>query len=289
MTKVYDGNIMKVLVIGGSGYVGSNVVRLITADKVTYFSRSKHPELAKLGFEWIQGDITDEEKVKSSVKDYDMIVDAAGAEFPADVAFSVNVNGIKNIANALNKNDTGQRLVYLSAINVHYGTTDFFRTKRTGEDNAALVKNHLNVRPSLIFGNGDPFTEKLIKLVKENNFGKLPSGGSLSPVHIADVVKVIEEAKDIRGSVDICSRDKVSFADLINMGLELTGKNKKGVITGRFGYKGAVQKLKDASVFTPEEVDKYLIDYYRENTYLDRFIKTPIKFGDYLKERISKA
>ena len=280
---------MKVLVIGGTGYVGSNVAKLITADKVTYFSRNENPELSKMGHEWIQGDITDEEKVKNAVKDFDMVVDAAGAESPAETAFSVNVKGIKYIANALNKYDTGQRLVYFSAINVHYGTTDFFRTKRTGEDNAALVKNHLNVRPSLIFGNGDIFTEKLIRLVNENRFGKLPDGGSLSPVHISDVVKVIEEAKDIRGSVDISSREKVSFAELVNMALEFSGKNKHGIVTGRFCYKGAVQKLKEAGVFTPEEVEKYLIDYYRENTYLDRFVKDPVKYVDYLKERIAKA
>lgn len=280
---------MKVLVIGGSGYVGRNIVKLISADEVKYFSRNENQELKDGGFQWIKGDITVPEQVSEAVKNFDTVIDAAGVESPGDQAFAVNVNGIKNIAAALNKNDTNQRLVYLSSINVHYGTTDFLRTKRTGEDNAALVKNHLNVRPSVIFGNGDLFTSKIRKITSDNSLGKLPSGGSLSPVHIEDVVKVIEAAKDLRGAVDISSRDKISLAGIINLSLELQNKKTRKVIEGKFGWKKAVENLKSLSVFTPDEVEKYLLDYYRENTYLDRFVKEPKSYREYLKAEISKA
>ena len=276
---------MKVLVIGGTGYVGSNIVRLINADEVKYFSRNENKSLSDKGFKWIQGDITVAEKVSEAVKDADMVVDAAGVETPSQEAFAVNVTGVKNIAAALNKNDTNQRLVYMSAINVHYGTTDFFRTKRTGEDNAALVKNHLNVRPSVIFGNGDRFTEKVLKIASLQSLGKLPSGGSLSPVHIEDVVRVIEAAKDLRGSVDISSRDKISLADIINLALEMQGKKVRKVVEG-FGLSKAVERLKSLSIFTPDEVDKYLLDYYRENTYLDRFVRESRSYREYLKTAV---
>lgn len=274
---------MKVIVIGGSGYVGSNIAKHITADKVSYYSRSKNEELDKAGIEWIQGDILDAEKVMQSVKDCDMVVDAAGIDTETDQKFfDVNVNGVKNIVSALNKYDTDQRLVYLSSINVHYGTTEFFRTKRTGEDNAALVKNHLNVRPSVVFGNGDRFTEKLFRLTDER-ISKLPSGGSISPVHVEDLVRVIERAKDLRGAVDVCSRDKITFAESINLAFEVAGKSPKKIVTGKFGYNSAVEALKNANVFTSEEVDKFLLNFYRENTYLDRFVKEPISFREYVR------
>lgn len=274
---------MKVIVIGGSGYVGRNIALHISADKVAYYSRSKNDELEKAGMEWIQGDILNAEKVMESVKDYDMVVDAAGIDTESDQKFfDVNVNGVKNIVAALEKYDTDQRLVYLSSINVHYGTTEFFRTKRTGEDNAALVKNHLNVRPSVVFGNGDKFTEKLFKLTGER-VSRLPSGGSISPVHVEDLVRVIERAKDLRGAVDVCSRDKITFAEAINLAFEKAGKGQKRIVEGKFGYKSAVDGLKNTNVFTSEEVDKYLLNFYRENTYLDRFVKEPISFREYLK------
>ena len=279
---------MKVIVIGGSGYIGRNISQHITADKVAYYSRSHSEELDKAGVEWIKGDILDAEKVMESVKDYDMVVDAAGIDSELEQKFfDVNVNGVKNIVAALNKYDTDQRLVYLSSINVHYGTTEFFRTKRTGEDNASLVKNHLNVRPSVIFGNNDKFTQKLFKLT-EHRISKLPSGGAISPVHVEDLVKVIERAKDLRGAVDVCSRDKITFASAINLAFEKAGKGARKVVDGKFGYKGAVEALKGANAFTPEEVDKYLLNFYRENTYLDRFVKEPISFREYIKNYSSK-
>ena len=274
---------MKVIVIGGSGYIGRNVAQHITADKVSYYSRSNSQELDKAGIEWIKGDILDADKVMESVKDYDMVVDAAGIDSESEQKFfDVNVNGVKNIVAALNKYDTDQRLVYLSSINVHYGTTEFFRTKRTGEDNAALVKNHLNVRPSVVFGNNDRFTQKLFKLT-EQRIPKLPTGGAISPVHVEDLVRVIERAKDLRGAVDVCSRDKITFAEAINLACEKAGKSPKKIVTGKFGYRGAVDALKNANVFTSDEVDKYLLNFYRENTYLDRFVKEPVSFREYIK------
>ncbi len=274
---------MKVIVIGGSGYIGRNIAQHIEAEKVAYYSRSKNEELDRAGIEWIQGDILDEEKVMESVKDYEMVVDAAGIDTETDQKFfDVNVKGVKNIVAALEKYDTDQRLVYLSSINVHYGTTEFFRTKRTGEDNAALVKNHLNVRPSVVFGNGDKFTEKLFNLTA-SRLSKLPSGGSISPVHVEDLVRVIERAKDLRGSVDVCSRDRITFAEAINLAYEKKGARPRKIIEGKFGHNSAVEALKGANVFTGEEVDKYLLNFYRENTYLDRFVKEPISFRDYIK------
>lgn len=274
---------MKVIVIGGSGYVGSNIATHIEAEKVTYYSRSKNSELDKKGIEWIQGDILDAEKVMEAVKGYDMVVDAAGIDDESEQKFfDLHIQGPKNIVAALQKYDTDQRLVYLSTVNTHYGSTDFFRSKGIGEDNVAMVKSHLNVRPSVIFGNGDKFTSKLFKLTS-HRLSKLPSGGSLSPVHIEDLVRIIERAKDLNGAVDVCSRDRISFADSINLAYENVGEKPKTIVEGKSGHSSAVDALKATNVFTSGEVDRYLMNYYRENTYIDRFIKEPISFREYLK------
>ncbi len=274
---------MKVIVIGGSGYIGRNIAQLIEAEKVVYYSRSKSSELEKKGFEWIQGDILDAEKVKEAVKDYDMVIDAAGIEDESKQKFfDVHVTGVKNIVAALEKYDTDQRLVYLSTINTHYGGTDYFRSKGIGEDNAAILKNHLNVRPSVVFGNGDKFTERIYQLT-EKKLSKLPSGGSLSPVHIEDLVKVIERAKDINGSVDVCSRDQLTFAEAINLVYEKRGVGARGVAEGKGSRNSAINSLKAAGVFKDYEVDRYLMNYHRENNYLDRFVKEPLSYRDYVK------
>lgn len=275
---------MKVIVIGGSGYIGKNIAQHIEAEKISYYSRSKSNDLEKTGIEWIQGDILDADKVRESVKDYDMVIDAAGIDSEEKQKFfDVHVTGVKNIVAALQKYDTDQRLVYLSTINTHYGGTQYFRTKGLGEDNAALVKNHLNVRPSVVFGNGDRFTERLFKLTS-HRLSKLPSGGSLSPVHVEDLVRIIERSKDLKGAVDVCSRDRISFADAINLAYESKGMGAKSIVEGKSGRNSAIEALKGTGIFSGDEIEKYLQNLYRENTYLDRFIKEPISFREHIKK-----
>ena len=280
---------MKLIVIGGSGYIGSNLALHMGAEKVAYYSRHRNPVLDSKGVEWIEGNILDSTKVAEAIKDFDTIVDAAGIyEENEQKFFDVHVNGVKNLVSAINKYDTGQRLIYLSAINVHYGQTDFLRTKRTGEDNAALVKNHLNVRPSLVFGNGDTFTEKLFKLAG-SGLSRLPGGGPISPVHVEDLAKVIVGAKDIKGAVDVSSRERISFADAVNLARKRLGKPELKVVDGRLGYSGAVEKVIETGIFKKYEVERYLTNLYRENTYIDRFVKEPASFTEFINRYEVKA
>ncbi len=273
---------MKLIVIGGSGYIGSNLALHMGAEKVAYYSRHKNPLLESKGIEWIEGSILDPARVADAIKDYDTIVDAAGIYEENDQKFfDVHVNGVKNLVSAINKYDTGQRLIYLSAINVHYGQTDFLRTKRTGEDNAAMVKNHLNVRPSLVFGNGDSFTEKLFRLAS-SGITRLPGGGSISPVHVEDLARVIVGAKEIKGAVDVSSRDRMSFADAVNLARKKLGKPELKTVDGKLGYAGAVEKVIETGIFRKYEIERYLTNLYRENTYIDRFVKEPISYSEYI-------
>ncbi|MEM0157886.1 MAG: NAD-dependent epimerase/dehydratase family protein [Thermoplasmataceae archaeon] len=280
---------MKAIIIGGSGYVGSNLAQLIHAEKVTYFSRNRNATLDSKGVEFIEGNIMDAEKLMQVLKDYDTVVDCVGQDYDAEQKlFDLHVNGVKNIVNALKKFDTDQRLIFFSSINVHYGTTEFFRTKRTGEDNVALLKNHLIIRPSFIYGGNDHLTADL-KKVALSKLRNLPKGGSLSPVHISDLAFVIEAAKDIRGAIDVSSREKISFPEAVNELASALGTKQKRIVSGRFGYKSALRKFKESGLIHPDNIDRYLLNSYRENTYLDRFVKEPRKFSDYLASLKVKA
>ncbi|HLH86110.1 MAG TPA: NAD-dependent epimerase/dehydratase family protein [Thermoplasmataceae archaeon] len=273
---------MKAIIIGGSGYVGSSLAVRLTAEKVTYLSRHRNKMLDEKNIEFIEGSILDADKMLQVLKDYDTVIDCAGQDYDSDQKlFDLHVNGVKNVVSALRKFDTDQRFIFFSSINVHYGTTEFFRTKRTGEDNAALLKNHLIVRPSFIYGGNDHLMP-VLKKVAESSLRKLPQGGSISPVHIDDLVRVIEAAKDIRGAIDVASREKISFPDAVNAVAERIGKKRKKIVSGRFGLKSALQKLKESGLIHPDNVDRYLLNFYRENTYLDRFVRAPRKFSDFI-------
>lgn len=274
---------MKVIVFGGSGYLGGNIAKLINADEVAYFSRHKSEELDKEGKKWFEGTILDEDKVAAAVKDYDMVINAAGIwDEKEQKHFDVIVNGTKNIVNALKENDTDQRLVFISAINVHYGNFEYFRTRRLAEDNVDLLKSHLNVRASFVYGRGDPLTQSLIKLADEKV--KLPFGKSLAPTYVDDFVKVIENSGNTNGAIYLNSHDKISFADMANMVRQKLGRKPFPVKTRPGGISKAVESIENTGVFSAEMVKMMLLDYFRETTQLNRWVKEPMTYSKYLDE-----
>lgn len=275
---------MKAIVFGGSGYIGSNIVKLLGADEISYYSRHRSDELEKLGIEWIEGDILDSEKVEEAIKPFDLIIDAVGIHDESEQKyFDVNVNGVKNIVSAIQKNKQNQRLIYISSINVHYGMSDFFRTKGIAEDNVALLKNFLNVRPSVVFGRGDRFTKDLVKL-SERSISKIPDGGSLSPVFIDDLVEVIKRSSDINGAIDVCSNDMLKFVDMYNIVAKKLGTKPASLVAKRMDK--IVDSIAEQSVFSKEQIERYLLNYSRGNTSLYRFVKEPMTYEQYVSESL---
>ncbi len=280
---------MKVVVIGGSGYIGRNIAKNIQTDSVSYYSRSENPELKSAGIQWIEGSITESDKLSVALNGADMVVVSVRTEKDdGRDLFDTFVNGIKNVVGIIKKNDTDQRLVFISSINVHYGASEFFRIRGLVEDNVSLVKNHLNVRPSIIFGNGDIFTENLFKLASRG-VSRLPAGGPLCPVHVKDLVTVIQSAKDTKGAIDVCSNEKITFADSVNMALERLGKQSRSITESKFWLKRSIASIENTNIFDHEEVPRLLLNYYREDTHLYRYVKNPTSFTDYIKNYEIKA
>lgn len=274
---------MKVIVFGGSGYLGSNIAKLIHADEKAYYSRHRSEALDREGMKWFEGNITDREKVAEAVKGYDMVVNAAGVwDEKEQKHYDVIVDGTKSIVSALKGNDTDQRLVFISAINVHYGNFEYFRARRIAEDNVDLLKSHLNVRASFVYGRGDPLTQSIIKLSNEKV--KLPFGKSLAPTYVDDFVKVIENSGNTNGAIYLNSHDKISFADMVNMVREKTGKKPFAVKTRPGGIQKAVESIESTGIFTSEIVKMMLLDYFRETTQLERWVKEPMTYSRYLDE-----
>ncbi|MCB2211854.1 NAD(P)-dependent oxidoreductase [bacterium] len=115
----------KILVTGGAGYIGTILVPelLRLGHKVTIYDNFMFGAQTLLGFSAhpnlsiVQGDVRDADKVKEVVKGQDWIVHlAAIVGYPACAADpvranSVNVDGTRNIVNAMQK---GQKLLYAS-------------------------------------------------------------------------------------------------------------------------------------------------------------------------------
>lgn len=163
---------MRILVTGGAGYVGSELINLLSSThKVAVFDNFMCGAEALIGvdnLEIIRGDIRDTSIVAKAVKNHDVVIHlAAIVGYPAcDInpyfAFGVNVGGTKNIVQALQPD---QLLIFCSTSS-SYGkqdgyvdeTTDlnpltsYGRNKALAEDIVREHSNHIIFRPATAYG-----------------------------------------------------------------------------------------------------------------------------------------
>lgn len=132
---------MKVLVTGGAGYVGTTLVpQLIVKNyDVTVFDNLLFggdyilPFFRYRNFNFIEGDIRDEDAVWNACKSADIIIHlAAIVGYPAcrkepDLAKSVNIDGTRNIIKATSRN---QIIIYAST-GSNYGAVENICTEET--------------------------------------------------------------------------------------------------------------------------------------------------------------
>ncbi|MEM0155112.1 MAG: NAD(P)H-binding protein [Thermoplasmataceae archaeon] len=279
---------MKTIVFGGSGFLGTNFIRSFGSEENAYYSRHRSKILDDFGAKWIEGSILDEAKVIEAVNGFDTVVVSVGTQNEVDEShFDLQVNGMKNVVKGIKKVDKDQKLIYISQINLEKGKTEYFRVKRVAEGNAQLVKNHLIVRPSNIFGDGDHLTARIINTAK-NHMGKFPQEGDLSPVYVEDLVTVIKNSLETRGAINVSAKNKFSFLDCINTARVSLGV-KPARSAGKLFRRGAIRKLAERSIFTEEEINRMLLNYYRDNTMLlDRYVKEPLSYKQYI-ERSAKS
>ena len=132
---IFNG-IMKVLVTGGSGFIGKHLVRsLLEKDYLVTifdnFSNSTKDSLSSLvegGAKVIEGDITKPLEIINTVKDQDVVIHLAAKisvsesiSNPSET-FRVNVDGTKNVLAACEKNNVKKLIVASSAAVYGEGT-----------------------------------------------------------------------------------------------------------------------------------------------------------------------
>ncbi|BAB59503.1 hypothetical protein [Thermoplasma volcanium GSS1] len=269
---------MKAIVFGGSGFIGSHIVNSLEADSVAYYSLEKGTNVKRNDAVWIQGDVTDYSKVEASMAGYDTVFFAV-EDWAADEARNreILLNGIKNVVSAIKKASTDQKLVSFSMINQPSYPLEYFRTKRLVEDNTRVLKNGLVVRLSIVFGDGDHFTDRFVKLAEQ--VSHLPEEGNLAPVYVGDVVTVVNSIIKREGVYDICSNDNLPLIRIINYIRKNIGKKEIGSVKLEKG----LSMLTETGLFSRYEAELMFQDYYRETSILDRYVKNPTSYLDFLR------
>ena len=122
---------MKILLTGGAGYIGTTLLPMLlkrkyevtVVDSLLYGGTQLLPFFSDKNFQFVKGDIRDKSLMKKLCKTPDVIIHlAAIVGFPAcrenpDLAITTNVDGTKNIADAISK----KQLVLFGSTGSNYG------------------------------------------------------------------------------------------------------------------------------------------------------------------------
>lgn len=226
---------MKILVIGGSGFIGTRLVkRLLAAGydvKILDKSKSKtYPEL------WINGDVRDKSSLLPALKGCDLLYNLAAEHrddvTPKSLYWDVNVKGAQNVC-AVAEELGINKIIFTSSVAV-YGFTE----KETGEGGNLKPFNDYGktklqaeavyrewqkkdkrrclviVRPTVVFGEGNRGNVyNLLNQIATGRFIMVGSGKNVkSMAYVENVVAFLEYAINLGAGVHVYNyADKPDF------------------------------------------------------------------------------
>jgi len=264
---------MKIIVPGGAGFVGRNLVRMLYSTNQTMSNvivldiNQKNLEYVKnYGVHAIHADLSKQGDWDSEFQGVDVVINlAAQLSSPTQELFHRNnVVVTKNIIEAMRKANVQRIIHFSSAAVLSLWQDDYAHTKKEGED---LIKtsglDYCIIQPSIMYGPTDETNiGYLIDFAKKIPVFPIPGHGKWprQPLYIDDVsrliLKIITDFPHNQ-TLSINGKEIIYFKDMIKIVLRELGGFKFRVflpinvfVTLMMTY----QKMKGVIDFTPDQV-----------------------------------
>lgn len=231
---------MQVCVTGGTGFVGSEVVRQLTAvgHDVRILSRkpksNRHDSVAPQ-VTLIPGDISDPESLVEFCAGADAVIHLVGiiAEVGKNTFEQVHAVGTKNVVAAA-KAARIKRYVHMSALGTRANAvSEYHKTKWRGEESVrGSGLDYTIFRPSLIYGARDSFTRQFAGIARVSPFIPVigPGDGTFQPIQVEAVARcfigALDEPSSIGQTYDLGGTEILSFNDIVDEILHVMGKKR---------------------------------------------------------------
>ena len=232
------------LIFGGSGQIGSFLIRKLTKNnvKVTVVTRNIHQKGLKIktqanaGYiDIVEAKIFEEEKIEKLFSKSDYCINLVGILYEKR-----NGNTFKNIHTTfpkllakLCKKHNLENFIHVSALGINEAIDSKYAiSKLEGEKN--ILENFSKstiLRPSVVFSNSDNFSTQFMTLLSRLPFFPLYYSGKTQfmPIHCSDLTDIIFHiiSKGSNSQIIECvGPEKLTFREIIEILLELINKKR---------------------------------------------------------------
>ncbi len=290
-----------ILVTGGTGFVGSNLIRRLRAGDIAVRALVRSPgkiqALKDIGVDVVEGDLSDKASLEKAAEGCERVVHLVGIiqETPAATFRAVHVEGTGNLLEAAKKAGV-RHFFYQSALGTRPNAKSrYHKTKWEAEElvRAGTVPFTI-LRPSLIFGPGDQFTVRLSDMIRRSPV--LPVVGSgksrVQPIYIDDavscIVKAVASDSFLNEMYEIGGPDQLTYEEVTVAIADALGAYRPTVHMPLFLVRSATRLLESVLPAPPLTTDQ-LIMLEEDNVcsmrdIRDAFGVEPIKFREGLKK-----
>jgi uncharacterized protein YbjT (DUF2867 family) len=228
-----------ILVTGGTGYVGSRLVRKLVeqgrAVRLLVRDESAGRRAFPTGVTFARGDVTEAATLGAALQGVESVIhlvaiirERGGATFE-----TVNYQGTVNIVDAERAAGV-RRHLQMSALGVLRDPSfPYHDTKYRAEQYVKASGLDWTIfRPSIIFGPGDQFFSTLAGLAKLPVPFVLPDGGTarFQPVWRDDVadafIAALDDPATIGQTYEIGGPDVLSYKEMVNILMDVTGRHR---------------------------------------------------------------
>ena len=230
--------IQSVCVLGGTGFVGRHIVRLLCAQQVavrvpTRSTGKARQALASLPAEAVQADVHDVAQLARLFAGMDAVINLVGIlhEQGGQTFQRVHVELPRKVIEAARAAGVG-RLLHMSALNAAPdGPSAYLRSK--GEAEKLVQAGGLQAtifRPSVIFGAEDSFLNLFARMAKWASVLPLACAGArFQPVWVEDVARVylhsLNDADSIGQRYDLCGPQVYRLHELVAFAAACRGRH----------------------------------------------------------------
>ncbi len=233
---------MKVLVTGGTGFVGRAVLRELAVQGHTARLLVRAPRRTgqggpggELKGEKVGGDVLNRDSLPAAARGMDAIIHLVGIISEAgDATFArVHVEGSRNMSQAAAEAGV-RRFVHMSALGTRpQAVSRYHQSKWAAEEIVrASGLDYTIFRPSLIYGREDQFVNFFATLARWSPVLPIMGEGKarLAPIAVEAVAKAfvgsLAEPRSLGKTFDLCGSERLVFREILEAILSASGRRR---------------------------------------------------------------